>query len=230
MSEATMSGQGKPATRLALGGRTMSQGMFGGIALVLGIVGLAIAGTRPNAEGYLDAIAQLSLGVALIVFGVALAAAYARLLSRLDPSTTFGGTVTGTTADMFLGGAVVILSVLALLRVVPDVLIPVTVILIGVGLMLNSIASVRATTLQLSAGSEGGESILAHRVAEEFVLATAGVRAIAGIAVSVLGILGLVSAETMVLTLAAAIVAGAAMLLASTTLCSRLVGTLSVPS
>lgn len=227
MSQATMSGSGVPADRLALGGRTMSQGMFGGIALVLGIVGLAIAGARPGAEAYLDAIAQISLGVALVVFGVALAAAYARLVARLDSSASLGGTVTGTTADMFLGGSVVILGVLALLNVAADILVPVEVILIGVGLLLNSVSSARAASLELST-SEYSQQSLARRVNEELALATASVRAIAGIAVAILGILGLVDpAQAMVLTLVAAIVAGAAMLLASTTLSGRLVGTLA---
>jgi hypothetical protein len=47
MSQTVMGGQGAPAERLALGGRTASQGMFGGIALVLGIVGLAVANSIP---------------------------------------------------------------------------------------------------------------------------------------------------------------------------------------
>lgn len=230
MSEAVTGRPEMPAYRLALGGRTMSQGMFGGIALVLGIVGLAVAGTRPGAEGYLDAIAQISLGVALIVFGVALAGAYARLLAKLDPAASLGGTVTGTTADIFLGGTVIILGVLALLQVVPEVLVPVAVILIGSGLMLNSIASVRAATLELSAVSAGDEQTLARRAAEELAFATAGVRAIAGLAVSILGILSLVNPTWMVLTLTAAIVGGAAILLASTTLSSRVTGALSARS
>lgn len=222
MSQAVIGGHEAPADRLALGGRTMSQGMFGGIALVLGIVGLAIAGTHPGAEAYLDAIAQISLGAALVVFGMALTMAYMRLVGRVEPVGGVGGTMTGTTADMFLGSAVVILGVLALLHIAPEILVPVSVILVGVGLLLNSMASVRAASLETDVA---GEHSLARRVNEELVFATASVRAIAGVAVGILGIIGLTGANAMILTLAAAIVAGAAMLLASTSLSSRFVHT-----
>ena len=220
MSQTIISGQEAPAERLALGGRTMSQGMFGGIALVLGIVGLAIAGNYPSAETYLDAIAQISLGLSLIVFGMALAMAYIRVVSNVESP----GTVTGTTADMFLGGAVVILGVLALVHIVPQILIPTAAIVVGVGLLLNSASSVRAATLETDVSAE---RTLVRRVNEELVFATASLRAVAGVSVVVLGILGLtISADTMVLTLVAAIVAGAAMLLASTSLSSRFVRTM----
>jgi len=220
MSQTIISGQEAPAERLALGGRTMSQGMFGGIALVLGIVGLAIAGNYPSAETYLDAIGQIFLGLSLIVFGMALAMAYIRVVSNVESP----GTVTGTTADMFLGGAVVILGVLALVHIVPQILIPTAAIVVGVGLLLNSASSVRAATLETDVSAE---RTLVRRVNEELVFATASLRAVAGVSVVVLGILGLtISADTMVLTLVAAIVAGAAMLLASTSLSSRFVRTM----
>jgi hypothetical protein len=208
--------------KLALGGRTMSQGMFGGIALVLGIVGLAISGSYPDASAYLDAIAQISLGIALIVFGTALAMAYMRAMARVEPVTGVGGTVTGTTTDMLLGGAVVILAVLALLHVTPGVLVRAAVVVVGVGLLVNSVASVCATTLEADVT---GERALAHRMNEELVFATASMRAVAGIAVAILGVLGLIGANATILTLVAAIVAGAAMLLASTSLSSRFVST-----
>jgi hypothetical protein len=229
MSQATTGGHGLPAERLALGGRTMSQGMFGGIALVLGIVGLAVLGNRPDPAMYLDAIAQLALGVALIVFGVALATAYARLIAGTEVANGIEGTATGTTGDMFLGAAVVILGVLALLRIATDVLIPVQVILVGLGLLLNSISSVRASTLEAPAlgGSDMAGRVVARRVNEELVWATAGVRVLAGVAVGILGIIALANGNAAVLTLSAAIVAGAAMLLASTTLSSRLIVSLS---
>jgi hypothetical protein len=229
MSQATTGGHGLPAERLALGGRTMSQGMFGGIALVLGIVGLAVLGNRPDPAMYLDAIAQLALGVALIVFGVALATAYARLIAGTEVANGIEGTATGTTGDMFLGAAVVILGVLALLRIATDVLIPVQVILVGLGLLLNSVSSVRASTLEAPAlsGSDMAGRVVARRVNEELVWATAGVRVLAGVAVGILGIIALANGNAAVLTLSAAIVAGAAMLLASTTLSSRLIVSLS---
>ena len=222
MSQAVTGVQETPGERLATGGRTMSQGMFGGIALVLGIVGLAIAGTHHGTEMYLSAVAQISLGVALIVFGMALAMAYIRLAAEATGASAPGGTVTGTTADTFLGVAVVILGVLALLNVASAILVPVAVIVVGVGMILNSAAAVRAATLETELT---GERTAARRVSEELVFATSSIRAVAGIAVSILGIIALSGADAMVLTLAAAIIAGAAMLLASTSLSGRFVRT-----
>ncbi len=216
-----MDGHGVP-DRLALGGRTISQGMFGGIALVLGIVGLAILDMHPGVELYLDAIAQIALGLALIVFGMALAAGYGRLIARAEPAAVAGGAMAGPTADMFLGGGVVVLGILALLRIVPAVLIPIEVILVGVGLILNSAASVRAAVLETNLTADRSP---VRRVAEELVFATASLRAVAGVAVGILGIIALTGADVAVLTLAAAIVAGGALLLASTSFNSRVAGT-----
>jgi hypothetical protein len=148
MSQALMGAHDTPGERLATGGRTMSQGMFGGIALVLGIVGLAILGSHYIAAVYLDAVAEISLGIALIIFGMALAMAYARLTAQTQGPGAVGGTVAGTTGDMFLGGGAVILGVLALLNVATAILVSVGVIVVGVGMMLNSAASVRMATLE----------------------------------------------------------------------------------
>ncbi|MBV8457846.1 MAG: hypothetical protein JO122_14650, partial [Acetobacteraceae bacterium] len=102
----------------------------------------------------------------------------------------------------------------------PAVLVPVAVIVVGVGMILNSVAAVRAATLETDLIAERTP---ARRVSEELVFATASIRAVAGIAVGILGIIGLTCADALVLTLAAAIVAGAAMLLASTSLSGRFV-------
>ena len=72
MSYAIMGGHDAPSGRLTFGGRTISRSIFGGIALALGIVGLAVAATHPAAELYLAPIAQSALGVALIIFGAGL--------------------------------------------------------------------------------------------------------------------------------------------------------------
>jgi hypothetical protein len=222
MSQALMGAHDTPGERFATSGRTMSQGMFGGIALVLGIVGLAILGSHYTAAVYLDAVAQISLGIALIVFGMALAMAYARLTARTQGAEAVAGTVAGTTGDMFLGGGAVILGVLAVLGVATAILVPVAVIVVGVGMMLNSAASVRAASLETNLT---GERTPARRVSEELVFATASIRAVAGVAVSILGIIALTGANPLVLTLVAAIIAGAAMLLGSTSLSGRLIHT-----
>lgn len=221
MSQAVMGGHEMAAERQVLGGRTMSQGIFGIVAVILGIVGLAIATAHPAVPMYLDAIAAIALGVSLIVVGTAFAAAYGRLLARAEGAGAMGGQMMGTTVGMFLGSAVIILGILALLGVASTVLIPIQVIVIGAGLILNSAASVRLANLEVDMAVERP---MAQRIGEELAFATASVRAIAGVAVGILGILALVgSAYAMVLTLAAMIVGGAALLLNSTSLSSRMI-------
>jgi hypothetical protein len=223
MSQAVFGGHEWMAERQLLGGRTMSQGIFGVVAIILGIVGLAIQAAHPDVPTYLDAIAAIALGVGLVTVGIALTAGYARLAARVEGASVAGGQMMGTTVDMFLGFAVIVLGILALLRIVPAVLVPVQAILIGVGLMFNSAASVRLATLEADVA---GERTVARRIGEELVLASAGVRAIAGVAVVILGIVAIVGTYPLILTLAAAIVAGAAMLVNGTTLSSRMMGVL----
>lgn len=221
MSQAVMGGHEIVTERMALGGRTASQGIFGIIAVILGIVGLAIATAHPAVPMYLDAIAAIALGLSLIVVGVAFAGPYGRLLARAEGTDAMGGQMMGTTVGMFLGAAVIILGILSLLQVASAVLVPIEVILIGTGLILNSAASVRLASLETDMAVE---RTMARRIGEEMVFATASVRAIAGVAVGILGILALVGTTyALVLTLAAMIVGGAALLLNSTSLSNRMV-------
>lgn len=223
MSQAVMGGHEGPADRLAVGGRTMSQGMFGGVAMVLGVVGLAISPQHPGAILYLDAIAQVALGAALIAFGTSLVATYGRLTARAEAATGMADTMSGTTGDMFIGTAVVVLGVLSLVRVAPAVLVPIDAILVGVGMLLTSMSAVRVAALENSLAAERSPLRL---VGEELVFATASMRAVAGVASGVLGIIALGGGNEAVLTLAAAIAAGTAMLLATTSLSQRITGAL----
>ena len=221
MSQAVMGGG--YLERRSVGGRTMSEGVFGVIAIILGIVGLAFAASRADVMLYLDAVAGIALGVSLIAVGAALAASYGRVLSRVEGADASGGSMAGTSMDGFLGATVVILGILALLHIVPWVLIPVQVILIGAGMVFNGAASVRLANIE----AEFTESRAAvRRVLEEVVFATASVRMVAGVAVMILGILSVVGTEQTILTLVAMLVAGTALLLNSTSLSSRMLGVL----
>jgi hypothetical protein len=206
-----------------VGGRTMSQGVFGGIAVILGIVGLAIFSGHPDVPMYLAAVAAIALGLSLISVGTSLAASYSRLAARAEASDpAAGGQVGGTPVDMFLG-AVIILGVLALLRLDPAVLIPVQVILVGAGMILNGAGTIRLAALETDMAAE---RTIARRINEELVFSTATVRMIAGIAVLIMGILGVVGTEPMLLALSAMLAAGGALLLNSTSLSHRMVGIL----
>jgi hypothetical protein len=167
------------------------QGVFGGAAPVLGVVELAIIAAHPGADLCFAAIAQIAPGVALIVSGTALAGSCGRLAARLEPSAGVGDMMTGTTADEVLGTAVVIPGVLSLVHVEPAVLVPRS--LVGLGISLNRAASARIASLETESAADRP---MLRLVGQESVFATASVRAIDGIASAVLGIIALAAATS----------------------------------
>jgi hypothetical protein len=217
MSEAVMGGHEAFAERQVSGGRLMSQGLLGIAVIILGIVGLAIESSHPHVPIYLDAIAAIILGLSLVFAGAGFTVAYGRLATRVEGSAA--GAMPGLSAGMFLGSAVVVLGILGVLGVATAVLVPVAVIVVGTGLIMSSGTSIRLALLESELAPE---RTVARRVGEEMTFTSESMRAIAGIAVIILGILGLGGADALVLTLAAMIVAGAG-LLSSTSMNSRMV-------
>lgn len=222
MSDAVMGGgHDVYAERQTIAGRPMSQGLLGIASVILGIVGLAIGSAHPDVPVYLDAIAAIILGVSLVMAGAGFAVAYARLAARVEGAA--GGQTTGMTAGMFLGSSVIVLGILGVLRVATSAVVPVAVIVVGVGLIMSSGAAIRLAMLE---GELSADRPIARRMGEELAFATASMRAIAGIAVVVLGIVALAGAYALVLTLAAMIVAGAALLMNGAPLSSQMVSIL----
>lgn len=228
MSDSMTATQGGAPERKSAFGRGVSQGVLGGAGIILGIIGLAMPAAQSTAATsavptYLDAIAGLILGLSLMMLGIGLSAAYARLLAQSGSAEDAGGQLGVTTVETFLGAAVIILGVLAILSVAADVLISVQIILVGVGLMLSGTASVRLANLENIAS---GRPTVQQRIGEELAFATASVRMAAGVAVLVLGILGVIGTEPVKLTLVAMIVGGSSLLLNGSSLGNRIVGTM----
>lgn len=229
MSDAVMTTHGATPASLPVARRGLAEGLLGAAAAILGIIGLALAGQGGGAAAaaghgatvawILDAISVIVLGICLAMVGSALLESYARLLNAVEGEGGPRESMAGTTVDFFLGTAIVVLGVLALLHVVGDVLIPIGFILIGAGFALNSAASVRMMSI---AGTVSGAQTPAQRLRGEMALATFGVRMIAGLAVVVLGILAVVGFASLELTLIAAIVAGAAVTASVTSAPGRL--------
>jgi len=166
MSEAVMGGgHGVFAERQTIVGRPMSQGLLGIATIILGIVGLAIGAAHPDVPVYLDAIAAIILGVSLVAAGAGFAVAYARLAARSEGTDAVQAG--GINAGIFLGSSVVVLGILSVLRVAASALVPIAVILVGVGLIMSSGASVRLAMLEgeLEAERPVGRRITARRPA-----------------------------------------------------------------
>lgn len=216
MSEAVMTTHGAAPASLPVVRRGLAEALLGAAAAILGIIGLALvgrggvaaAGAGTGVSLILDAVAVIALGICLAMVGSALLESYARLLTSMEGTNAPRDSVAGTTVDFFLGAAIVVLGVLALLHVVGAVLVPVAFILIGVGFVLNSAAAARMIGI---ASGDGAAQSAAQRLRGEMAMATFGVRVIAGLATIVLGILAVVGIAPLELTLIAAIVAGAAL-------------------
>lgn len=202
----------------------MTQSVLGLVAIILGIVGLAMAAQNGAVPQYLGAVAAIALGVSLVFVGATLVVSYARMAAAANPSGTAESPMVGTTVDLFLGGAIVILGILSLLKVDAGLLIGVQAILVGVGLMMSSAAAIRLSSIEIGAS---GDNPVARRIAEEIVFATSSVRIIAGIAVTILGIIAVTGVDPITMALVAAIVAGSALVLNSSALSVRVAGMLA---
>lgn len=202
----------------------MTQSVLGLVAVILGIVGLAIAAQNGAVPQYLSAVAAIALGVSLVFVGATLVVSYARMAAATRPAGAAESPMVGTTVDLFLGGAIVILGILALLKVDAGLLIAVQAILVGVGLMMSSAASIRLASIEIGTSTDNP---VARRIAEEIVYATSSVRIIAGIAVTILGIIAVTGVAPITMALVAAIVAGSALVLNSSALTVRVAGMLA---
>lgn len=206
--------------RRLIGRPTQVSAVALGIAAVaLGIIGLA----EPSAVGrhYLDAVAAIVLGMALIGTGAQLLCGYARLVADRAASAIPAG---GIMLAFYLGAAVLVLGVLALLQVHPALLIAVAVLVLGVGVMFASTLQARLQAHRLAAS--GADEATAQLV-QELALAAASPQVGAGLAAIVLGILAVVGFAPIVLTLISAIVLGVAELLSGAAFGQRLVATVT---
>lgn len=200
-------GRGTRATFLVLG--------LG--AIVLGIIGLAEE-TAIHRE-YLDAVAAIVLGVALLGTGARLLGGYTRLVAEEAAQGVPAG---GIMLAFYLGAAVLVLGVLALLQVIPTLLIAIAIVIVGVGVMFSGALMARLQAHQLAAG---GADDGTNQVIQDLALAAASPQVAAGITAIVLGILAVVGFSPIVLTLISAIVLGVAELLSGSAFGQRLVTT-----
>jgi hypothetical protein len=202
--ETTMGGSGLEA----IGGIT---------AIVLGLLGLL--GVLP---GLLAAIGVIIIGVGLISQGTAVAARYEELLKALEtggsarPAAELAG---GMTTEFMGGLAGIVLGVLALLGIAPLTVMATALIVFGATLLMST----AETSRLISMGSLQGER--ARQIFRVAVPATAGGQVLVGLASMILGILALVMAPHMSLTLilVGILAVGAALLFSGSAVAGRLI-------
>jgi hypothetical protein len=160
-----------------------------GLAVVVLAV-LALIGVLPM---LLTTVGGIVFGIAMLVGGIAIAGAWARLTSaalRGNGDTMRAGG--GAGVEMIVGLAAIALGVLALLGVSPAILVPALIITGGAGLLLSAGTPQQLNDLRLiSAGHDAHTRHVVH----ESVKGGAVAQALGGIGAVVLGILALVAAH-----------------------------------
>ncbi len=210
---ATMSevGQGtmshETGTWAVLTGGSIVEAVAGIATIVLAI--LALVGVAP---ADLAPIATITVGVALLAEGGAIATRYSNLLAKAGgeySSTELGG---GMSAELIGGAGGGILGLLALLHLQPMVLMPVAAIVFGAALLLGSGVTSRVSSMAIESAGDH----TTHLIAREAVLAAAGAQALVGLASGALGIIALVGINPLTLTLVALLALGSSILMSGT--------------
>ena len=191
---------------------------LGGIAtIVLAIIGLS--GVKPDV---LVPIATIVFGAALLIQGGAILSEFAQTELTSESNAIAGGG--GLSALFLVGIAGIVLGVLALLAIHATILTSVAVIAFGSALVISSSAVWQLLTSRSVAMRFQARTAMVRFIASEVAAGSAGVQAMAGLAVIVLGILAVCGIYTGPLTLIALLVAGAAILLTGSTLTGTMVG------
>lgn len=195
------------------GGNAMFQTIGGATAVVLSILGLA--NLYPE---YMVAVSTIAIGGVLAMQGAALGSRYTRFVAETGTRHGASEIGTGLTAEFIAGSAAVALGILSLLGLDPKVLTPVAVIVLGSGMLIG--AGVPGRIAHLAAGSQHSEHF-----AGEALMAGAGAEVLVGGAAVVLGIIALVGAIPITLTLVALLAMGAATLMTGMALAGKFTGT-----
>jgi hypothetical protein len=191
---------------------------LGGIAtIVLAIIGLAAV----KAE-MLVAIATVVFGAALLIQGGAMLTEFAQTETAAETAgPTSGG---GLSALFLVGFAGIVLGVLALLGLYAPVLTAAAAIAFGAALVISSSAVWQLLTSRSIAARFERHSPLLRVMASEVAAGSAGLQAMAGLAVIVLGILAVAGVYTTGLSLIALLIAGAAIVLTGSSLSGSMTG------
>jgi hypothetical protein len=189
----------------------------GGIAtVVLAIIGLA--GVKPD---IMVSIATVVFGAALLIQGGAMLTEFALIDAPESGAPATGG---GISALFLVGFGGIVLGILALLGVFAPVLTSVSAIAFGAALVISSTAVWQLLTSRSIEARFQARSPMLRVMASEVAAGSAGLQAMAGLAVIVLGILAVAGVFTANLTLIAFLVAGAAIVLTGSTLSGTMMG------
>jgi hypothetical protein len=185
---------------------TGSNSIAQGIAAIATVI-LAILGLAHVAPNFLVAIATITFGAALLLYGATMLGEYARLARQASPATAsiLGGG--GLSAVLLAGAAGVVLGILALLGIAPSELTAIAVIAFGSALILSGHSALRMHLFKAAAARPDSRSA-SDMLASELLSSSGGTYGLVGLAAIVLGILALASFAPVVLVLIALLALG----------------------
>lgn len=200
----------------AVVGGSATEALGGGGAIVLAILGLS--GVVPT---FMIAIAAIVLGVALLFQGGAVATEYRRIMNASETSERvekmeLGG---GLGAEVLAGGAAIVLGILALLGLESVILVSVSNIVLGTGILLASGTLARLNDIQVT---RRHNDVAHQKLAHEAVSSTNAVQVLVGLSAIVLGILALIGIQPLTLNLVAQLAIGSSILLSGTAITGRM--------
>jgi hypothetical protein len=208
------------ARAVEAGGATESAG--GLAAIVLTVIALCGVMTVP-----LTAIAGIVFGLAFMVEGAAIAARQSAIMSQAAGQTAIAGAEVpeiggGVTVELVAGLASVILGILSLVGIAPWVLLPALTTVGGAAVILSAGAAQRLNEVQASLETPNA-TVQGQAIARMALSGAANSQFLAGVAVVVLGIVGLVRVgDPVILSAVGILVLGAAITLSGTALASRM--------
>jgi hypothetical protein len=184
-------------------GTSFVEGMVALSAVALSIIGLA--NVYPM---ILVSVATIALGAALLFEAGAIAARFSAVRTLTTPNISIFGYWSGIGISFVAGVGGIAMGILSVLGIKPMVLVPIAAIAFGCTLILDSWVNAR-----ISAEVIRGED---QEVVRETGTASYGLQVFAGLAAIALGILALVTAVPLLLSLVAMLSIGAAFLLSGT--------------
>jgi hypothetical protein len=202
------------ALETAAGGSMMEA--IGGV----GAVGLAILGLVGVLPAILGEIATIAIGVALVSKGRAISAHYSDILHDASDSRVQAAELgSGVTVEFIGGLGGIVLGIPALIGVIPGILIPVALIGFGGALLLSSGETTRLDAFATS-GPEFSER--SRHAAGQAAKAASGAQIMLGLGATALGILALVLAPVLALSLVGLLAVGTAIMFSGGVLTGRM--------
>lgn len=205
---------------------TMGRSLGGSVCGIAAII-LAILGLVHFMPMVMVCVATIVLGGAFLFRGIMIACEYTRLLVYLSGNASEKLELSGgTSIEILVGIAGMVLGILALLTADPAVLVSIAVIVFGVGMVMGASVVARLNALKMECvGTEcAAQQHKLNKVTHEIIGSTLGTQFLSGLTAIVLGILALISFVPILLTLVAILVLGGAMVLSGSAITGRMSG------